>query len=238
MEQLNEDNFDFRVFDIQNPEGTLKSNEISYIYTKFRPLEAKLYSLDLPIKISDIEGPSLEPYTLRLRGTGYHHESEKPEEVQFYEDLPLCRANLNDDGSMAAFSTESIDFGTIAHQEPSHRFVILYNLNPTQKLKFDFDFQKSNLVWEDELAIEPVRGELKPNSHCNIKMTCIPGKDFCNFEGEIQCSIDWESEGRNIDEARSVATNTAVPEVSEFLFIRLKKRARIVSYLQVMAYLP
>ena len=28
--------------------------------------------LDLPIKISDIEGPSTEPYTLRLRGTGYH----------------------------------------------------------------------------------------------------------------------------------------------------------------------
>ena len=83
-----------------------------------------------------------------------------------------------------------------------------------------------------------MRGELKPNSHCNIKMTCIPGKDFLNFEGEIQCSIDWESEGRNIDEARSVATNTAVPEVSEFLFIRLKKRAKIVSYLQVNAYLP
>ena len=61
-------------------------------------------------------------------------------------------------------------------------------------------------------------------------MTCIPGKDFLNFEGEIQCSIDWESENmRGIDEARSVATNTNIPEVSEYLFIRLKKRARIVS---------
>ena len=32
-----------------------------------------------------------------------------------------------------------------------------------------------------------------------------------------------------MDEARSVATNTNVPEVSEYLFIRLKKRAKIVS---------
>jgi len=32
---------------------------------------------------------------------------------------------------MAAFSTEMIDFGDIAHHEPSNRFVILYNLNPT-----------------------------------------------------------------------------------------------------------
>ena len=61
-------------------------------------------------------------------------------------------------------------------------------------------------------------------------MTLLPGKYPCNFEGEIQCSIDWESENaRGVDEARSVATNTNVPEVSEYLFIRLKKRAKIVS---------
>ena len=62
-------------------------------------------------------------------------------------------------------------------------------------------------------------------------MTLLPGKYPCNFEGEIQCSIDWENEnaGRAMDEARSVATNTNVPEVSEYLFIRLKKRAKIVS---------
>lgn len=145
LEQLNAENHDFRVFEINNPEGTLKSNEISHIFTLFRPLEAKRYELDLPIKISDIEGPSMEPYTLRLRGTGYHQEEEKPNEVQFYEDLPVCRAHLNDDGSMAAFSTESIDFGDIAHNEPSRRFVILYNLNTTQKLKFDF--QETKLIW-------------------------------------------------------------------------------------------
>ena len=28
-----------------------------YIYTMFRPLEAKEYCLDLPIRVSDIEGP-------------------------------------------------------------------------------------------------------------------------------------------------------------------------------------
>ena len=145
LEQLNAENHDFRVFEISNPEGTLKSNEISYIFTLFRPLEAKQYSLDLPIKISDIEGPSTEPYTLRLRGTGYHFVENRPKEIQFYEDLPVCRAHLNDDGSMAAFSTESIDFGEIANGQPSRRFVILYNLNPTQKLKFDF--QKTRLIW-------------------------------------------------------------------------------------------
>jgi len=34
------------------------ANETQYIYTLFRPLEAKDYLLDLPVKVSDIEGPS------------------------------------------------------------------------------------------------------------------------------------------------------------------------------------
>ena len=137
---------------------------------------------------------------------------------------------MNDNGSMAAFSTESIDFGDLEANEPSRRFVILYNLNPTQKLKFDF--QKSGLMCGDNLRLEPMQGELKPNSHFNIKMTLVPAKYPTNFEGEIQCSIDWETDGAGrADEARSVHTTTAAgAETSEYLFLRLKKRSKIVSH--------
>jgi len=97
----------------------------------FRPLEAKSYALDLPIKVSDIEGASEESYFLRLRGEGFDFNDAKPEEQHFFEDMPVCRAHLTDNGSMAAFSTESIDFGELQAGEFSKRFVILYNLNPT-----------------------------------------------------------------------------------------------------------
>ena len=107
------------------------AGQTKYIYTLFRPLEAIEYSLDLPIKISDIEGVSNEPYMLRLRGIGDHYADKIPTELQFYEDLPKCRAHLNDNGSLAAFSTEEIDFGELETGEHSNRFVILYNLNPT-----------------------------------------------------------------------------------------------------------
>jgi hypothetical protein len=52
-------------------------------------------------------------------------------ELPFYEDLPKCRANLNENGSMAAFSIEEVDFGELEKGELSRRFVILYNLHPT-----------------------------------------------------------------------------------------------------------
>jgi hypothetical protein len=123
----------------------LQAGQTDYIYTLFRPLEAKDYSLELPIKISDIEGPSAESYSLKMTGIGYHFEDKKPKEVTFYEDLPKCRANLNENGNMAAFSIEEIDFGDLDQGEQSRRFVVLYNLHPTQKVKFEFF--KSGLMW-------------------------------------------------------------------------------------------
>lgn len=121
------------------------ANETQYIYTLFRPLESKDYTLDLPIKISDIEGANPEPYSLRLKGLGYHFEDKKPLELPFYEDLPKCRANLNEYGTMAAFSVEEVDFGELEKDEVARRFVILYNLHPSQKVKFEFF--KSGLMW-------------------------------------------------------------------------------------------
>ncbi len=82
---------------------------------------------------------------LKIRGVGYHFEEKKPLEVRFYDDLPKCRANLNENGSNAAFSIEEIDFGELEKGELSRRFVILYNLSSTQKLKFEF--AKSGLMW-------------------------------------------------------------------------------------------
>ena len=120
-----------------------------------------------------------------LRGTGYHPENEleKPDEVKFYEDLPMSRAHFGEEGQQAAFSYESIDFGELESGQISNRFVILYNLHKTQKLKFDF--QKSGLMCGDNLKLEPMSGELEPNSHQNIKMSLIPARFPTHFEGEI-----------------------------------------------------
>jgi hypothetical protein len=56
------------------------------------------------------------------------------------------RANLTSPtGLMAAFSTEEIDFGDVEKGIPSRRYVILYNLSTTQKLKFEF--YRTGLMW-------------------------------------------------------------------------------------------
>ena len=78
------------------------------------------------------------------------------------------------------------------------------------------------------MKLEPMSGELKPNSHLNIKMTLTPSKYPTYFEGEIQCSIDWENGSDHKEETKSVHTNTNVFDSSEYLFLRLRKKTKIV----------
>jgi len=81
----------------------------------------------------------------------------------------------------------------------------------------------------DNLKLEPMNGELEPNSHQNIKMTLIPARFPTHFEGEIQCSIDWLNQGEEKAEMKSMHTSVVVND-QEFLFLRLKKRTKFVSY--------
>ena len=77
------------------------------------------------------------------------------------------------------------------------------------------------------MKLEPMSGELEPNSHQNIKMSLIPARFPTHFEGEIQCSIEWESTGdQEKEELKSIHTNTNINENQEFLFLRLRKRTK------------
>ena len=62
-------------------------------------------------------------------------------------------------------------------------------------------------------------------------MTLICSKYPTHFEGEIQCQIEWESGEADTTkhfDAKSVQTTTVATDIGEFLFLRLKKRSKIV----------
>jgi hypothetical protein len=60
-------------------------------------------------------------------------------------------------------------------------------------------------------------------------MTLVSARFPTHFEGEIQCLIEWETDDLNKQEMKSVHTSTALNDTQEFLFLRLKKRSKIVS---------
>ena len=67
-------------------------------------------------------------------------------------------------------------------------------------------------------------------------MSLTPARFPTHFEGEIQCSINWEANDEDKQEIKSIATNNHV-ENQEFLFLRLKKRTKFVStYCYIYSY--
>lgn len=60
-------------------------------------------------------------------------------------------------------------------------------------------------------------------------MTLQSARFPTHFEGEIQCNIEWDNENDgNKHEMKSAHTATAANDWQESLFLRLKKRSKIV----------
>ena len=60
-------------------------------------------------------------------------------------------------------------------------------------------------------------------------MSLTPARFPTHFEGEIQCSINWEANDEQKEEIKSIAATNNNVENQEFLFLRLKKRTKFVS---------
>jgi len=66
-------------------------------------------------------------------------------------------------------------------------------------------------------------------------MTLHPARFPTHFEGEIECAIDWYTGEEDKMEMRSMHTNTNVNENQEHLFLRLKKRTKFVSIINLFS---
>jgi hypothetical protein len=78
---------------------------------------------------------------------------------------------------------------------------------------------------DDVLLIEPGKGKIPPNSHINIKMTLKGSLLPSAYEGEIECLVSWVP--HIIDETVPQAGEVTVIG-DEFLYLRVKKRSKIV----------
>ena len=148
LQELSEKNYNFKdIFYIpthKKKKVPVQPDKSEYIYVMFRPIEAKKYSVELPITVKDIEGS--QNVTLRIEGTGYHPSGDSiPSHQSIFSSVPLCRSNLKGLGPMASFSLDEVDFGEVGVESPSRRMVTLYN--HSDKAALNFVFGMTGLVW-------------------------------------------------------------------------------------------
>ena len=148
LQDLAENNYNFgEIFYIpshKKKKVPVQPNKSEFIYVMFRPIEAKTYSVELPITVKDIEGT--QNVTLKIEGTGYHPAIESaPAYQNMFSSVPLCRSNLHGLGPNVSFSLDEVDFGEVDTQSPSRRMVILYN--HSERFAMNFVFGMTGLVW-------------------------------------------------------------------------------------------
>ncbi|CAD8141208.1 unnamed protein product [Paramecium octaurelia] len=222
----------FNVFDIQNPQGSLLPNEKQYLYCLFKPLEQKTYYFELLVEVSDMV-KVIQPVKLAIQGRGYANQPKNQVQKQAIE-IPRQRSHQSPIGSKVFFSLEEIDFGELLPLKSAHRMIILYNQSADRKFTFDFgvsQFTLSNnrpgLCCGDEFLIEPIQGELEPQSFIELKLTLTAASTPSVYEGECECTISWENKNQQVNTSQISQNSQAITVDKETLFLRIKKKSSL-----------
>ncbi|KAK9812626.1 hypothetical protein WJX72_000839 [[Myrmecia] bisecta] len=202
---MTEDNYDFEVLTLRSPAtGVIPCGGAAQLNILFQPLEAKLYSLEVPVRLG-----SGETKMIRIAGRGYHPSSPAipaPTLGERRRDRALqagfaAEARLQIDGQLARVSHEVVSFGMLPNQAISRRLVLLTScaLFP---INFCWDHgcfraaaggsadpNANPGVIDGRLSMSPASGQLLPGETCVVKLTFTGGMQAQLFEGEVRLTF-------------------------------------------------
>ncbi|NWW74377.1 CFA65 protein, partial [Climacteris rufus] len=202
--KIQQKNFQHPVFVCLTPRGEIPPGETGHIEWIFSPLEAKTYSVDVPIHI--LEGEST-PIT--FQGVGYNPNTVGAaatfSQVLSPGDFPGS-AKLTVPGQAATLSHHRICLGNIPDCTKASRVVFLNNISESKAVVFAW--QISTCKEKGVLEIAPESGVVQPGesipcfitlgptrspSFCRINLVCEVHiqESLIQYESDLQ---DWQKE--------------------------------------------
>ncbi|XP_041477861.1 LOW QUALITY PROTEIN: cilia- and flagella-associated protein 65-like [Lytechinus variegatus] len=204
LEQIQEENFNHRIFDCLNPKGVIPAGRTAKVEWIFSPLEAKTYMVDVPIHI--IGGDTA---LITFTGVGYDKrnlgttmpmtDGTELTGVPSVQSIPLNEQLLY-------ASEERVAFGNLPLFSEQRKVVYLTNRSPSHTVSFEW-----YVTSEDDsqvLDIQPPQGTLHPGEGCMCKVvfTAIGEPSF--YDLDVICEVadetimaeyrkelqDWEAE--------------------------------------------
>ncbi|NXH10513.1 CFA65 protein, partial [Bucco capensis] len=202
--RIQEENFQHPVFVCLTPRGEIPPGTTGHMEWIFSPLEARTYSVDVPIHI--LGGESAQ---ITFQGAGYDPnalgETVTPREVLSSSGFPGS-TKLTVPGQAATLSHNRICFGNIPDSSKASRLVFLNNISESKAVVFAWRINTS----KDKrmLQVAPETGVVQPGDSvpCFITLQLTGGASFCSLdlvceiyiqESQIQYKRDlqeWEKE--------------------------------------------
>ena len=196
-------------------QGTVAAGDMTPLNFLFSPLEARVYTFTLPIKLSNGTKTALH-----ITGQGYHplpaatlspsdHSSSVGDESQMGQQSLTWGSQISPEGDKATwpgFSTSSlvqfpqqllslshtsVSFGPVSIQGISKR-VVAVTAGPNFGVEFAWDLSvlaSDQQALDGCLQIDPMSGKLGPNDCCLCRLIFIAGLNPQLLEASIKCHI-------------------------------------------------
>ncbi len=120
---MQKSNYSFRVLWCLNPQGVIPPMESVLILWLFQPLEAKTYSVEIPVHLKDGEGG-----ILILRGSGRLPTDAQDPNSTDGEPPRHPGTTYNWPGTPAVLTSELLDYGTVNELSVNHKLIGVQNL--------------------------------------------------------------------------------------------------------------
>ncbi|KAL7881952.1 hypothetical protein AOLI_G00088010 [Acnodon oligacanthus] len=185
LQQLQKDNFNHPVLQCLNPDGEVQPGHTVTLDWVFSPLEAKTYSVDIPIYV--LEGDSM---LVTFEGYGFDQRDSVP--FQFHDGYPAVPGTQKValPGQVAFLSEERVSFGDIPVCSRSTRILFLTNVSHSDKILYSWRFKEQ----DDKQAVEihPVSGSLAAGESAFCILTIYTSGSPTFYQQDLICEITPE----------------------------------------------
>uniref|UniRef100_UPI00398E9F00 cilia- and flagella-associated protein 65 isoform X2 n=1 Tax=Pristiophorus japonicus TaxID=55135 RepID=UPI00398E9F00 len=204
LKTIQEQNYNHPIFQCLNPRGEIQSGMTAYIEWIFSPLEARSYSVNIPIHIVDGDS-ALVTFT----GIGYDQRilgsSASFNEPSSYFGAPAVqKAPVL--GQLMFMSEERISFGNVPVFTKCSRIIFLYNVSETEIITYSWHSTSTHV--SEVLSVAPASGMLQPGDSTHCIATLRSHKNPCFYDLDLICEVyskrqvtqyqkelqDWEEE--------------------------------------------
>ncbi|XP_048049329.1 LOW QUALITY PROTEIN: cilia- and flagella-associated protein 65 [Megalobrama amblycephala] len=182
LEELMEENFSHPILQCLNPGGEIEPGHTALVEWIFSPLEAKTYSVDIPIHV--MEGDSM---FVTFEGQGFDERESEPIQVQDGRITVPCTQRIPLPGQVVFLSEERVCFGDIPVCSRSTRILFLTNVSHTDEVLYKWNVTSTEC--RKTVTIRPEGGRLAPGESVLCILTIQTSGSPAFYKQDLLCEI-------------------------------------------------
>ncbi|MCJ8732733.1 hypothetical protein PDJAM_G00214590 [Pangasius djambal] len=186
LQELQDENFNHPVLQCLNPEGDVQPGCTAMLEWIFSPLEAKTYSVDIPIHV--LEGDSV---LMTFEGCGFDKRDSVPLQLHDGHLTVPCTQKVPLPGQMVFLSEERVSFGDIPVCSRSTRILFLTNVSHTDRVLYSWKLKEQD--GKQAVQIHPVSGSLAAEESVLCILTIYTSSSPMFYQQDLICEITPEA---------------------------------------------